>query len=760
MAEIKSFKNASIKIDKEKGLYTGEAINSLISPTPEGYGTASFANNKITLTGQFKNGSFVNGDAQNVTTKYHGSFDNFNWLGGGDGVIEYANGDYCRGSINPISKKLEITDMLLTDNSQFHDSLRAKHVREKDDTVRLLGTQTLQNGSTITGTFECGGIKTNILSITHTPPQFYCTQGQCHIIIQDDDTQKVEISGNYLRDDLTQQISIDGVYTLNNKIDGTSLICNGVFDFERFVGNDKKTFISEKFGGIRISNDLGYNINLVLRTGGKIKLKTPSGSFVGEKISLIQDNVHYVSTYSGTMTNKSQTISSSGTFDSNLTLLDGEIKIKTDSEIINFAFDRLKINHISKGNLNYSGEVRGTYLNRNENLEGLFTTDFNLELDKCNLAKEARLNTKPTQICGKIQHRTESGAFFEGELLSMEQRNKDKNLPQFVRNPAFSEIYTGNYYLLNDQKEYIFNKSGVFSENYQHEYGKTYMQNALGKPYTFTGEYDRETGFRGTLSNPENNDYQSGEFDSELEFVSGKFRKHYHNSAIFEGETSDLQNATGILSRKGDFVQKGKFEIDGEMYPTLISGDVLVYFDDEEKTYCEGKFDLNGIKLSNLDNLPLFGDNTYLLNFKNKRYPQGEPIVSKDLTEAYTQFLLIAKFCKEDIETLDSELASTTPTQEKVQQDAKPLQEVENSTQTAEQIINKYTQKVEQTQQNTQESEQQSTETSAKFTDMIDIAGKIIDTRKTDTQPFDMAAAQNLMSKLTNPNKEPSQNKE
>ena len=766
MAEIKSFKNASIKIDKEKGLYTGEAICGIISPTPEGYGTASVANNKITLTGQFKNGNFVNGDAQNITAKYHGSFDNFNWLGGSDGIIEYANGDYIKGGINPISKKLEITDMQLIDNSQFHDSLRAKHIREKDSSIHLRGTQTFQNGSTITGEFEYGGIKTNILSVTHNSPHFYCIHGQCHIIIQDDETQKVEISGTYHRDDSTKQVSIEGTYTLNNKIDGTNLVCSGVFDFDRFTDNDTKPYISEKFGSIKIAPDLGFNINLVLRKGGKITLNTPNGKFSGEKVNLVQDNGQFISTYKGTMTNKNHTLSVSGAFDNELIFQGEEFKIKTESEIVHFSSKSLKISQIGKGTINYSGNAKGSYLNKTENLEGEFSTDLSLELDKYNLIKSAKLNKKPIHICGKIQHHTANGAFFDGELLSMEQRKNAQNLPAFVKNSTFNVIYTGNHYLLNDQKEYIFDKNGVFSENYQHEYGKVYMLNALGTPYTFKGDYDREAGYKGTLTNPLNEDYQSGEFDCNLDFLSGKFRKHYHNLAMFEGETTDLITAKGTLSRDGDFVQKGNFEIDEEMYPTLVSGDIMVYFDDAENTYCEGKYDQNGIKLTNKDDLPLFGDNTYLLNFKNNKYPEGEPIVSKDLTDAYTQFLRIAEFYREaagDISNKNDSKLSTNTTPKNTNQ---ATQTTDNTIQTAEQIVNQYTQnnKQKQTQQAKKENKQteQSNTTSpstSKFTDIIDIAGKIIDTKDTDTQPFDKTVAQNIMSKLTNPNKEISQEK-
>lgn len=738
MAEIREFTKAPIKINKVKGYYTGDALTGLISPVPEGFGEFTTADNKITLKGQFKNGSFVNGKAETKFVTCWGSFDNFVWLGGNKARLDFNNSQksFIEGSVNPKTKEFEISKMVIVDKV-FGDKYEVGHIRSGDVDLVLFGNQDFTNNSNIYGDFVCDGINRDLLTQNGELPKLTCVKGKCKLKIQDSKEQKAVISGNYARDEKSWQVTIDGVYSLENESEFLTLESEGIFDFVRKEKEFADDNISEQFGALRVKNELGSHIDLVLRAGGKIKFKTLGGIFEGVKSEPQIEQGQTVQTYVGKMSKHSNTFTANGTFDSDLTFQKGVINLKTGAETCKFWLDDMKVDKSQNGVMNYSGTVYGSYKTKDMHLQGAFNSGFVFSVDEYNVIKTAVLDDGLTHISGKVRHHTADGAYFEGKLLSQSQREMSLLAPSFVRDDfSIKKIYHGEYSLLDNLGEYIFDQKGYFSDGYHHEYGSSFMKNALGTGKTFNGKYSRQSGYDGYLKNPKNDDFQKGYFDTNLKFISGEFRQTYSNDAVFEGTSLDLRNASGTLSRKGDFMQKGSFKLDSDLYPELVRGDLLVHFDDDGHTYCEGKFDKDGIKLTNLNGEALFGDSTYLLNFKNENFEGSEVVAGKNLTDIYTRYLAILRAC-------GSEKVKTAVDTPKV---AEVCEKTEENTSKQE--------------ENTQTSEVAGKSGAVHFTDAVEIAGEIVDTTTAGDKPFDKSLAESVMSRLKNPNKESSQDKE
>ncbi len=426
-----------------------------------------------------------------------------------------------------------------------------------------------------------------------------------------------------------------------------------------------------------------------------------------------------------------------GTFASDLTFKTGVINLKTGTENCKFWLDEMKIEKSPNKVINYSGTVYGSYKTKDMHLQGTFNAGLVFSVDEYNVIKTAVLDDGLTHISGKVRHHTADGAYFEGKLLSQSQREMSLLAPHFVRDDfSIKKIYYGEYALLDNLGEYIFDQKGYFSDGYHHEYGSSFMKDALGTGRTFNGKYSRQSGYEGYLKNPKNDDFQKGYFDTDLKFSSGSFRQTYSNGAVFEGSSLDLRNASGTLSRKGDFTQTGSFKLDSDLYPELVRGDLLVHFDDDGHTYCEGQFDKDGIKLTNLNGEALFGDSTYLLNFKNENYKGSEVVAGKDLTDIYTRYLTIVRACGSENEKTAVETPKVAEASEKTEVES-PAQE-----------------------ENTQTCEFAGKSGAVHFTDAVEIAGEIVDTTTAGDKPFDKTLAESVMSRLKNPNKESSQDKE
>lgn len=735
MAEIKDFFKTSVKIGKTRGVYTGDAFTGLLFPIPEGFGEFVTTDKKVTLKGQFKNGSFVNGKAETEFVTCWGSFDNFTWLGGGDARLEFKNqnGSFIEGKIDPETKNFLITNMQVADEV-YGDSFVVMHkIDPKTQKSRLVGKQIFKNNSEISGFFECDGINRNILSQNGKLPQLTCVEGDCHLVIQDFAQQKVEISGKYKRNLDTNSTKITGIYSLNNSSEKISLVCDGVFDFTRKAEHSANTKISEMFGAMDVRPNISCVVGLNMRTGGKIKLNTESGSFSGTKIA--SKDGSGAPNYSGEMHVKNHSIALNGVFDKNLVFQNGEFEAKSDKESVKFVFDGAKITRLPNSTIKYANIVHGTYAKKDFYADGVFDAGVNVTYNKFGVIESASLTQSPEHISGEVRHQTADGSYFVGELLSNDQRLEGYKLPAIAKNMAIKKIYSGNFYKTDEKDGYIFNQKGIFSEGYHHEFGKTYMINALGTGKVFAGDYDSAKGYKGTLTDTQNGDFADGVFDTKLNFRSGKFRRTYDNRSIFEGETADCEFGKGTLYRPGDFVKTGEFEFDHCMDPTFLRGDIIVGFEDGKESFCEGKYDCDGLKLLNLDGQPLFDNAKYLLMFKNDECPNGETVVDSDLTDAYTKFLQIVA----NRNAVEGAEISSAP--DKKTAVTKPIElKKEQKKEAGETPKDK--------------------KTTARYVDAVEVAGDIINSNATGGSSFDVSLAQQMMSRLINPNKEASQNKE
>lgn len=689
MAEIKTFNKTAVRIGKEKGVYTGEAIPGLRGATPEGYGELFFDDKKIMLRGQFKNGSFVNGDAITPTATFHGSFDDFTWLGGSDGVVEYENGSFIKGKINPKTKDFEISEMRVID-SVYGDVFEAEHVQDATGQMRIFGKQELANGSYISGDIVVDKINRNVWEQTEQMPKFRVISGNCHLNIQEDSEQKVEISGKYSHKARSQGAKIEGIFSYKNSAEEVTLTSEGEFSFVRKSTEGATTSISEMFGEMAVENGLGSEFDLTLREGGKLQLTTKNGSFCGKKMKTTIQNGQVGSQYYGTMTKKNRTFSAEGIFDNNLVFQNGEITLNAGAEIFKFMGGAFEITQPQMSTLNYLGAVSGSHQTKTSKFDGDFTVGVAVTLDNSNIVKSAGIFAKPDYARGHI------------------------------------------------------------------------VLDALENGLNFEGDYSKASGYKGRLENSANGDYKEGDFDKKMEFLKGKFRRTYDNNAVFEGSTSNLTTAKGTFGRAGDFKQIGDFEFDDEFNPIFVRGNLAVRFDDEANSYCEGRFDRDGIKISGADGKPLFGDNTYLLSFKNDRLAGCEAVSGKDLIDAYTKFSMIAQSYVVELKPQNVERAP------KAEEESDKAGEVEDKSAEVEskkaEVEEKQTEEVAKeeevkTEEHTALMEKESKQKSDYYTDIVEIAGEKIDTSTTKSNAVDISLAQSMMSRIINPNKDTSQEK-
>jgi len=734
MVEIRKYGNATIKIGKEKGVYSGEAIAGLISPTPEGFGEAVFANAGVTLKGRFKGGCFVSGEAVTPFAQFHGNFDNFEWLGGSDGEVKFADGSFIKGEVNPRTKRFEVSELRVMD-AEFGDVFKLFHSKDLYGQTRLVGEQKLKNGSKIEGDFAVDKINRDVLVQTEVLPKFACVDGNCDIILQKDEHQTVKISGKYARALGDATAVINGDYALSNTGDGVDLECRGNFEFTRHEDEREAVRFDENFGKIRVRSDLGCAVDLVLRENGRIKLATNGGTFCGYKLVLKNGDGSVV--YKGEMSTKNRSTVMTGFFDGGLAMLGGQIELKTKDESATFVFDNVqKKQSATPTDINLH-LAQGKYSKKGLCMAGLFDAEVVLENDRANIVKSARLQQVPTHICGEISQSLADGAEFKGELWSEEQRLGARGVPKIVKDLSVKKIYSGTLRKLDKDGARIFEKDGIFSDGYVFERGRICENDALGIGYTFIGDFKRGIGYKGVLQNPENGDYQEGKFDPNMKFLAGKMRQTYPNRAIFEGKTDDMAVARGMLSRTGDFIQVGKFELDDELYPIFVWGDLSVWFADDQHTFCNGKFNRKGIKLSSVSGESLFDGRAYLLNFKNDAHPEGVAVSETDLTDAYGKFLTIARYCLDGAkieETAQTEVEATAEVGDAVVEEAKTEQKEDAS----------------KTGQLTQE----------RYVEIVANAGEAVETETAGDKGVDMLLAQSMISRLVNPNKEPEQDKE
>lgn len=753
MATKRTTKPIKIRIDNLRGSYSGEIADGLVRDLPDGYGTATL-DDGFTLKGRFKHGNFVQGTAESSNIFLKGDFDNLTWLGGEDGYIKFSNGDTLEGGIDPISKELIIRQLTAT-QEPFGDTVKLYHQKTADGKFYLVGELGMRCEGKIFGTFRELSQNTRVPTYFGVPKMNYiCTNGECIINFSRSNGLFSQIGGR-IRTDLNNTTTINGEFNFRNESLQTFLTIRGQFGFERDLQQDKQFDFSEKFVTLHFQNSPKFHTTLTLQDApNTIIYETPNGKFVGQKKFIASENQPPQSdnsqsndaqqvVYVGTMTSRDRCIELNGTFDSTLRFKCGKIRYTKDDEIINLTSEQISIQVKKPQTTCYSSTNSiGEYQNSIIHQKGTMAVEFSLTSDFDNIVKSCSFAYQPILTQGEIQHTLPDGSYFDGKLTSSDPKTHKHN-----------NAYVGEFIKTDNDGNLEFRKMGIFDKNYVLKSGSIHQKNINDSNKDFDGTKDA-SGYNGTLTDPRDGSYESGLFDRELNFLSGKFKKIYDNSAIFEGETTDLITANGILFRNGDFIQKGDFIIDWGCpeNPTFERGKLLVRFDDKEQTFCEGIFDCDGLGLTTKDDKPLFADATYLLNFKNSSHPNGMPLITRDITDAYTQFLMLTRYqdlvnCKHPKVADAAKSAEQTSTTSQANTTPQPTVEPQLQTEiTATENNN-----------NTATNSDENKSATAHYDDIVQIAGQTIHTQDASTQPFDQNLASNVMSKLINPNKENSQ---
>lgn len=732
----KKVQNIKFSLDKLKGTYSGDALTNILGSIPEGYGVATFEGGPFgdfSLEGRFKEGNFVSGIAKCAGGTYRGEFDNLRWLGGADGRIDFPNGDYLKGTINPFNKKLVITQLKYTQNNG--EILTAQTQKDKSGKEFLKGKLTYKNGSVIEGIFEqldpsADPIIPNYSDYFGIKKGYYaCTNGKAQIIIKNSDSQKACISGTIQTNKNNNTAKITGAYTFDNFREGISIVATGDFDYSRSFEDYQKDNISEDFSAeLNIENPANdYATILNLQGGGKIAINTPAGTLHGTKYTERQ-------MYQGTMINKDGSFQANGIFDQKLSLVQGDVIIKNPSESFSVNYFVPKKIKTEQDVIQYTATANGVFVGLNFKKEGSLLATIETELDSIGLVVSAKY-INPQLISGKIYLKQENGAIFDAELLSLQQKT-DLLASDALFNTLsinYNEaIYQGSYILKTSDDKKIFDKNGFFDKDLNFILGQLYSTNIRDTDLTFFGTYHQKTGFDGILSAP-NGDYQEGRFDNDLQFSTGKVRKTYPNRAIFEGEilqnkrtkTNDLLK--GVLERKNEFREEGEFLLNEENYPILSKGKVLVFFDTPDNAYCKAQFDQKGFEL--------FDGKKYICNFKSDLNPEGVAVAEDNITDAYSKFLEYTK----KVVTVNGEYTK---------------EEFDLALALAQhQIIAKYQTQDTPLKVEAEQLVQEQTHKQTIYQDAVDIAGEITDVLDTQTKEYDIANAQSIMTKIINPNK-------
>ena len=741
MAEIKKLEKAKFSLGKEKGTYTGEGISGLLGCTPEGYGVAILANG-VMLEGRFKDGNFINGVAHFGADTYHGEFDNLTWIGGSEGLIEYHNGDFLKGHIDPSTKRLEILELEFT--QKYDDKLILKSTpRENNPNIKdLVGTLSYKNGSQISGKFAptSSSIDTQTDSFSDIfgikRSAYECMEGEASIVIIDTPELSVKISGKYQSSKYSglNKPIIRGTYTYQNKKTGTTIISNGEFEYSRQTHTDQsKSTVSEDFDGM-VSLNTGFtsfDTKLCLNAGGSVEIHTPEGSFSGHKIAK-ETTFEYV----GKMRNSNGSVILDGIFDKSLIFRQGRIQIQksTPDSVTLFKSQSAEFKSLKKAEeiIYKCASIQGSREDIRFKRSGAFSIEFSTITNPVGLVVSADFTKEPTHLNGAVKETMQDSSVFDGKLCDLEEIDNE-TVKSWAKRNNFP-IYFGRYYKNAEGTNKIsFDNNGYFDENFNLLVGDTKSYTSREGCY-FEGKFDISAGYVGRLTVLDNDDYQQGNFNIDLKFRHGTFRQTYPNNAIFEGETIDLETVNGTLERKNHFCHKGKFKLNYDGYPELTKGDVLVYFKGDDHTYCIAKYDQDGWEL--------FDGKLYICNFKNDYHPEGVAVSADDITDALTLF---EQYTHNQEATLGQHDSTDLPEQKE-----KSIHDEVSD------IMQKYQKR----QEDEKKEDSIDSQGSTQYHDAVNIAENIVESQKVHTQPFDIANAQMLMSKIINPNKESEQDKE
>lgn len=627
MNELTNVSDVKFSLEKRKGTYTGQALNGVLSATPEGFGKAVLKDGTV-LDGRFKDGNFVSGKAISPQGDvFEGEFDNFRWLGG---TISYKNGDRLVGEVNAQTNNLDLTEFRIT--QKFGDVFEGK-INPNDETkASFVGTQTLADGSKFVGTFskhkatkygpdfEKKFVEAKFFEVVK--PVFELIEGTATLNL-------ATIGKN-------QQATLVGT-AKNGKIHGELNIFNGNFA-EKMTGAFEFSRLKRKndTNNHKISDDFGnffgltlpktpyvYCINL--NQNGKIYFTDGTETFDLAKI--IEDKQIF---YDGTF--KSQNQNFDGTFFDNLAMKEGNFSAQFQNNKLVGTLRNLNGN---------SYELLGEQTFENgEFKKGNFSVNF--KQSKTNMPAQSMLDCKFE--CGTlkkiVKDKNGTNLVFEGRTRNFISEEDCKKFDITAKPSLFEEINRKMAFLGTivgtKNGEIVLLKSGLFDkdltllEGHIEDHAQANEQEIwVNGDLKFNK--NKEARFFGRAVYPNTEDFFEGEFLPDYTFLAGQMKTTLENDAIFEGKTQDLRTFFGKIERKNDFWQKGEFRFTQDGILDFVKGTTLVYFDRPDNAKCLAQYNQNGFKT--------FGDKTYLCRIlSDKKRESVDVFATNSITDAMTEF--------------------------------------------------------------------------------------------------------------------------
>lgn len=626
-SEIKDVKNIKFSLEKQKGLYSGQAISGMLSTTPEGYGKAIFKTGE-TLEGRFKNGNFVSGKATTKDgTLFEGEFDNMKLL---SGTVTYPNGDFLVGKINPKTLKLELEKFRVTQN--FGDVVEGTS-EIKDGAQIFNATQTSIDDSVFTGIFEkCDAndshnefekeiVKSTAFGVVR--PVFECKSAKVNLTI----FKNINCLANFVGD--FENGTLKGVYTESRNSFQKTL--NGTFEFSRKSSNEQKNnSVSDDFCNFfelhEQNSPVSYNLNM---TKGDIMVTEGSENFKATKLVQENGDVMYHGTFS--LAKNKQTLT--GDFFSDLSIKQAKANFETTSGKIIGTFEQ------NNSNYNFVGEL------------SFFNGDFKKGKFKSELVFEKTENGILRQVLSKnifesgtlkqtTKQPNETQKVFEGktrDLITKDEGSKFSitSKPSIFENQNKKIAYIGKV-VGTLGGEQVMDKTGLFDASFELLEGHIEEHFAQNDDILWViGDKkfneQKEERFIGRTGFEYSENFFQGEFLPDYTFLKGNLEITLPNRATFTGTTNDVEHFKGKLERKNYFWQEGDFVASDEKILEFVKGKTLVYFDRPDDAKCFAHFDKNGYKD--------FGGKTHICIITTKKIrPVVDMFATDSITDAMTQF--------------------------------------------------------------------------------------------------------------------------
>lgn len=584
--EIKNLENAKVSINKQKGSYTGQAVQGVLGITPEGYGKVVFKEGGF-LDGRFKNGMFLSGTAQTAKgVVFEGEFYNNLFI---SGSIKYPNGDYIVGKVDTIKNVFEMTDFRFT--QEYGDVITGNVLTLENGKKQVQGKLTCADSSVFDGIFALSTANPNGANYEKDiiatrafgvqKPILNIVKANARISLASNDGTTANLVGEYANGKIVGEYN----FATNNYKQKVF----GEFTLARLSAENKQHYeFSEDFGNYYANKALAmpfaYKIGI---SNGKIELSQNDNSFVGEKIT----NEQGLSIYKGIFNLNSGKQILDGEFDENLEPINVKVNIEKDGITQTGFLARNGKNYKLVGNQMFDNDdyQKGKFtvaLSYQKNFGMPINFGINCRFVSGEYRKTLELNNRANLV------------YFQGKTADLIGEEKSKYV---LLNPEIVDIFAVGILTEIKDGKVLSTRKGIFTNAYDLLEGQVKGNLLINDRETIvetTKTYFKSNGqlkcyYKGKVNYLDNEDFYDGLFNESWQFVKGSLIEHFKNKSVLEAQTKDLLHYKGTLSRKGDFWQYGEFIKNNQDYK-FIRGNTIVHFDRPDKAYVQGKYDEKG----------------------------------------------------------------------------------------------------------------------------------------------------------------------